>query len=271
MPTELEALAAIETTFDTVTHWFERLRATYVPMAGSALAADDTDWPYMPVSQVAWVGLAGAADHLDAIRHQLTSRPIPIHPYAQLTLCRSALVGACQAVWVLAPDDPTTRRRRARTVAAYVYTHRLKYFYKLRELSAAADPNLELQISKDEERGEQLEVKRSADGQPKGKKLMTGEMIEDAIGEGFGQVDLTANANLLWQSGSGAAHGQIWPNFNTDAMRLAGPTDSGGPLTPFVVKSSLATFSSHYSAAFQAAERGWQLLDQRGVVWASDE
>lgn len=126
-----------------------------------------------------------------------------------------------------------------------------------------------MQILNDEERGQQLQVKRAADGQPKGENLVTGEMIEDVVSEASDQVDLTANANLLWQSGSGAAHGQMWPNFNTDAMRLAGPTDSG-PLSPFVVKSSLGTFSSHYSAAFEAAERGWQLLDQRGVAWASD-
>lgn len=157
-----------------MSHWFERLGVTYVPMAGSALAADDNDWPYMPVSQVAWIGLGGAADHLDAIKRQLTNRPIPLHPYAQLTLCRSALVGACQAVWVLSPDNPTTRLRRDRTVAAYVYAHRLKYLYKLRELNATEDPNLELQILNDEERGEQLQVKRTADGQPKGENLVTG-------------------------------------------------------------------------------------------------
>lgn len=51
-------------------------------------------------------------------------------------------MGACQAVWVLSPDDPTIRLRRARTVAAYVYAHRLKFLYKLREFNATEDPNL---------------------------------------------------------------------------------------------------------------------------------
>jgi hypothetical protein len=261
MSTEQQAQAAIESTFDTLTHWFERLGAPYIPQPGCTLETDDEDWPFMPVSQVAWVGLAGAADHLDAIRHQIVSRRL--FSFAQLTLCRSALVGASQAVWVLAPDDPLVRVRRARTVAAYVYEHRLKYLFELRGLYPEPDEGIEFQVSKDEQRREQLQVKRTADGQTKKDKLFTGAMIEDAVSEAFSRDSLTKNAILSWQSGSGAAHGQVWPNFNTSAMKLSGP--SGNTLTSFAVGGKLSTFSNHYCAAFETAKRGWELLERRGA------
>ena len=60
----------------------------------------------MPVSQVAWAGLAAASDHLQAIRVHLDpprGTALNLFPFAQFTLSRSALIGACQAVWVLAP------------------------------------------------------------------------------------------------------------------------------------------------------------------------
>lgn len=254
------ALAAIESTFDTLSYWFERLRTPYIPEIDSALEADDLDWPFMPVSQVAWVGLAGAADHLDAVRHQVIGKRL--FSFAQLTLCRSALVGACQAVWVLAPDDPLERVRRARTVAAYVYEHRLTYLRELRGLCSESNEGIEFQISRDEQRRDQLQGKRTADGQPKKRKLLTGAMIEQAVGDAFCRDTLTRNAILSWQSGSGAAHGQVWPNFNTSAMKLTGP--SGNALTAFAVGGKLSTFSNHYCAAFETAKRGWELLDQRG-------
>lgn len=261
------ALAAIESTFDTLTHWFERLRGPYVPQRGSTLETDDQDWPFMPVSQVAWVGLVAAADHLDAIRHQVLSKRL--FTLAQLTLCRSALVGASQAVWVLSPDDQAIRVRRARTVAAYVYEHRLKYLRELRGLYAEPNEGIELQIAWDVQRREQLQLKRTADGQTRKMKLVTGVMIEEAVSEAFGRERLTINAKLSWQSGSGAAHGQVWPHFNTPSMRLSGVSGGGG-LTAFTVKPQLTTFSNHYCGAFETAERGWELLDRRGIAWVPE-
>lgn len=252
---------AIESTFDTLSQWFQRLGSPYIPETDSVLGADDLDWPFMPVSQVAWVGLAGAADHLDAIRQQIIGRRL--YSFAQLTLCRSALVGASQAVWVLAPDEQVLRLRRARMVASYVYEHRLKYLYELRKLHPDDDA-IEFQIAKDEQRQEQLEVKRTADGQTKKRKLLTGMMIDEAVSAAFSRNDLTSNANLSWQSGSGAAHGQVWPHFNTTAMQVSGA--SGNVLTAFKVGGKLAAFSNHYCAAFETAKRGWELLDQRGTA-----
>ena len=71
----------------------------------------------MSASQLAWNGLAGAADHLSAIRRHVEARQL--FPFSHLTLCRSALIGAAQAVWVLSPDDSQTRIKRARVVAVY--------------------------------------------------------------------------------------------------------------------------------------------------------
>ena len=57
-------LAVIRSTFDTLRGWQKRTENAYVPLPNSALAEDAEDWPYFPVSTVAWSGLIAASDHL---------------------------------------------------------------------------------------------------------------------------------------------------------------------------------------------------------------
>ena len=166
----------------------------------------------MTVSHVAWMSLAVVTDHLSAIRRHIEAKQL--FPFSQLTLCRSALVGAAQAVWVLAPDTSHMRVRRARAVAAYLYKKQNQYLKDLWDLLDAPDKNTDAAAEFAAARFDELQAKRAADGQ-KQVDLDTTDMIRSAATEAFGSDDLTKNAVLAWRAGSGTAHGLMWPLFET--------------------------------------------------------
>jgi hypothetical protein len=257
--TEESALKAIESTYATLDDWQRRGEAGYSPRKGSALADDDRDWPYMPVSQIAWMGLWTTTDHLRAIRPHIQAKTL--FPMAHLTLCRSALIGAAQAVWVLAPDDGQKRTERARTVAAYLYAEQLKCLRLLRRSGDGSDENAAIHLNLVTERSAQLDAKRAADEQ--NAKLDYTGMIEQATAAAFGDPRYTNEAVLAWREGSGAAHGLSWPFFGTVAMRQSGSADDDGMAT-FGVGGTLSVISNPYCAAFQIASKGRELIERRG-------
>ena len=189
-----------------------------------------------------------------------------LFPFSQLTLCRSALVGAAQAVWVLAPDTSHMRVRRARAVAAYLYKKQNQYLKDLRDLLDAPDKNTDAAAEFAAARFDELQAKRAADGQ-KQVDLDTTDMIRSAAIEAFGSDDLTKNAVLAWRAGSGTAHGLMWPLFGTPAMQQAGPSGDDG-LANFHVAGTLSVIANPYCAAFWLGQRGWSLLHERGCVRA---
>ena len=235
------------------------------PDPDSDLALDDEDWPYFPPSTIAWIGLVSATDHLDAIR-----RHIDAHftfPMAHLTMCRSALVGAAQTAWILAPDDRPTRLLRSRTVIAYGYKNHLQYLTGLQNLDTKPHLGTDFVAAHTKERKEQLTEKRKADNQHK--DLDTTEMIRQAAEGVFpGQPELAAQAILAWRSSSGAAHGLAWPLLGTSGTiqtRLSGDDGIG----EFRAGGSLERIGNVYMAAFHLADRGWKLLRRRGWRTAS--
>lgn len=266
MPTDTEveqkAYAAITSTFEKLDTWRERLAGEpFVPAPGSALAADDPDWPWLPASQLAWMGLAGATDHLNGFRSHIESRQL--FPFSSLSLSRSALLGAAQAVWILSPTDSETRIKRARIVAVYIYTYRIKYLEDLKNMTHYDDSGITLQLNNDYARLAGIEAKRVADGQKE--TLKATNMIDAATKAVFVNRDsLNQESLLAWQAGSGAAHGQMWPMYNTRAMKQTGPDDGTG-IASFKVGGTLSVMANPYCAAFELAKRGWNLLDHRGT------
>ena len=67
---EDEAEAVIRGTFSQLDNW-HAIEGPFVPGSGSQLMGDDDDWPSMPISQVAWMGVTASLDHLLAIRWHL--------------------------------------------------------------------------------------------------------------------------------------------------------------------------------------------------------
>ncbi|SEA87377.1 hypothetical protein SAMN04488580_10534 [Mycobacterium sp. 283mftsu] len=214
----------------------------------------------MPASHLVWTGLACATDHLNSVRSHLESTEL--FPFSSLTLSRSALLGAAQAVWILSPTDSATRVKRARIVAAYIYKHRIRYLEGLEKLKQYDPAGTSQQLTHDRVRLADLEAKRLADGQ--NEILNATNMIDSATKAVFvGRETLHQEALLAWQAGSGAAHGQLWPHFNTGAMKQTEAGDGTG-MASFTVGGTFSVMASPYLAAFELAKRGWSLLDYRG-------
>ena len=257
---ELAMLAVIRSTFDTLRQWQKRTENAYVPLPNSALAADAEDWPYFSVPTVAWSGLIAASDHLSAIRSHIEARDL--FSLAHLTLCRSALVGAAQAVWVLAPDDRQQRIRRGRTVASYLYKYHLNFLRKLQGSSDEPHVGTDTVAALVEQRRGELRAIRQADGDRS--ELNTTEMIESAASSAFADQNKVDETLLAWQGGSGAAHGQPWPLFGTPGTVQTSVRDDG--LAEFPAGGSLIRIGNYFMAAFAFAEHGWVLFERRCAI-----
>jgi hypothetical protein len=245
-------------TFPILGDWQRWGSPAFRPEQGSELETDDQDWPQIPVSEIAHVGLQVAADHLLAVRVHIEAHRL--FAFSHLTLCRSALLGAAQAVWVLAPDDRALRLKRARTVAAYGQWKHLQYLRGLQGIAQQPDQNTDTVAAVVDSRVEELDQKRNAAGEVL--KLNNTDMIREAVGAVFDAAH-AAEAVVVWQSGSGAAHGFVWPMLGTVDTMQSSPADHAG-IAEFQVGGSLSRMSNGYFAAFYMADRGWKLLRQRG-------
>ncbi len=118
-------LKAIYDTFPTLDEWGDLLTEVVAPSPGSDLALDDEWWPYLPTSTLVSVGLGSAREHLHAVRVLVAAEEL--FPSATPTLCRSALVGASQSVWILLPDERHERLRRSLSLAVEDYDRHIQH------------------------------------------------------------------------------------------------------------------------------------------------
>ncbi|WP_349270929.1 hypothetical protein MPNTM1_02527 [Mycolicibacterium parafortuitum] len=256
-----ESEEIIRSTFPILTEWQTRGAKAYKPPTGSELAADDADWPGFPLSTVAWSGLGSATDHLVAIQRHVEAKQL--FPMSHPTLCRSALVGAAQAVWVLAPDGCPVRLSRTRTVLAEMYKRHLQYLTGLQDLADSPHAGTDIVAGVVKQRMGELEAKRSADNQKE--KLEATKMIREAGESAFGKSNLVKEVVLAWQSGSGAAHGLSWQLFGVPGTSQTSSGASDG-IAEFQAGGSLSRIANAYMAAFRLAEHGWNLFDKRSAI-----
>lgn len=240
--------------------WQQRGSTAFRPEQGSELEVDDCDWPSIPISEIAHLGLQVATDHLMAVRVHIEARRL--FAFSHLTLCRSALLGATQAVWVLAPDDRRERLKRSRTVAAYAQRKHLQYLRGLQSIAPQPDQNTDTVAALVDNRVNQLHQKRQAAGERS--ELNNTDMIQQAVTAVFDAAH-AAEAVVVWQSGSGAAHGFVWPMLGTADTVQSSAADQDG-IAEFQVGGSLSRMSNAYFAAFHTADRGWKLLRRRGTA-----
>ncbi len=260
---EAEAQRVVQGTFKKLDTW-DSVHGPFIPGSGSELRGDDYDWPLFGVSQVAWTGLQAAVDNFQAMRWHLDGRKTasPRHfLYAHLTLCRAALVGASQAVWVLAPDDRDLRVQRARSVVAYTQHQHERYLKALQEWAKVPHPGTDAVLARVQQRIGEMDAKRASDGQ-KG-TLHTTEMIRVAAEHVFPST-VAVEVVLAWQEGSGAAHGLVWPILGQPSTVQAGPADDNG-LAAFEAAGSFDRIANLYMAAYHLTDRGWDLLRRRGA------
>jgi len=261
---EHDAAGVIRGTFSQLDIW-RAIEGPFLPGSGSQLKADDDDWPPMPISQVAWMGMTASLDHLLAIRWHLDAPKggtIRLFPFAHYSLCRSALLGAAQSVWVLAPDSSTERIKRARTVVAFLQEQHLVYLKGLQAWADAPDSSTDAVAAHVTTRSGELTAKRLADGQKS--PLAATVMIREAAQAAWGAGSLAEELVLAWREGSGAAHALIWPLLGQqDTVQLSGPDAHGR--ASFVAGGSFARIAQNYMAAYRMLDHGWMLLRRRGL------
>ncbi|MCG2798861.1 MAG: hypothetical protein L6367_10010 [Cellulomonas sp.] len=155
-------------------------------------------------------GFTVAIEHLQAIRAhidvQVPNRP-NLFAFAQQTLARTALIGAATAVWVLAPDGCAKRIERARNVMTYQQDEHHKYPRVLQSLADHADTDAVTDHVARRQR--ELAAKRTAGGETA--KYETTRIIREAALVAFKTQPLADEVVTVWRSGSGAAHGLLFP------------------------------------------------------------
>lgn len=262
MASEMSAkLRLLRSTFPTLDAWGVDLESAFVPGQGSDLAADDTDWIPVPVSQVAVMGLGSARDHLQAVRVLIEARQL--FPFAHSTLIRGAVIGGAQAVWVLAPEDRETRIDRARLLAEHMYVEHRKYLDVLRRIAPEPHMNTELVAEHVRQRQDELRAVRSRDGQ--GASLNTTEMVKAAAMATFTHRNRADEAESIWRLTSGAAHGFAWCLLGQSDTQQTGDADAHG-IAEFSAAGGIDRIANAYLCGFHLAQHGWTLLRRRAVA-----
>jgi hypothetical protein len=251
--------------------WLEVARNGSHIEAGSSLARDDIDLAFRPVSQLAWAGLVSAVDHLAAFR-DVWLKAGNSHPYADLTLLRSALLSSAITVHLL-DDTPGVNRkercRRGALAAVLELTDERNFLQRAVGLPNATDPgsgHAERTSRVDELLASAKEAARKFGAT--NKELRYGLAATDAV-RTAGRVvsrqdsraqaeELSAGVLTLWSRGSGAAHGRLWPY-----MYGAEPIDAG-------IRLSVDNVMAIFSAAMLVIHQGWRLWDLRRTDHLSD-
>lgn len=238
--------------------WRLRVQGLEIPQPGSELYEDNRVFVHHPISDAARMSLASAGEHLRLAWTAIKSGEL--YPSAHFTTLRGALVAASQAVYVLGPDEATSRRSRGLAVIVESY-RRLRQFYgdclSIPDLS-----NLERQAIQNQQRWLDGRIEGAiAAGYQKGGISLTGEVIPYAAAYVYGNTpELEHSLNLQWRQMSGDAHALGWAV--TLRARL-GPPKIGEPLSAGTVGGSLADIAQPFESSYRLLKTGWSLFERR--------
>lgn len=176
------SLRSIRATYADLDGWQARAKRMppEQPERGSRLAADDALFPWHPISEAARLSLITSREHLRLARTAIEAGQV--YPSAHFTVLRGALVGAAQAVWILAPKDAAERQERGLTLIGEMYAELRKYYGELATAPLSADERtaLERQVRWCEERRLQVANLRRTKA-----KMNQTEMIKWALHHRF--------------------------------------------------------------------------------------
>lgn len=251
----LERILSCEGQLD---RWRMRVQQVEQPERGSDLASDDRAFPFHRVSEIARASLAISGENLrmavDAIRRQ------NLYPSAHFTSLRSALVGACQAVWILAPSDGPTRTDRGLCVADEMYAQSAKYHRAttklapdLTEADRAALVDQLIWISG---RRQQLAIARISHSMLN----LTDDVIPSAASIVYPDPRRRAEVSLLWRQMGGDAHVLGWSMFMRSQL---GSTDRVSGLAELAAGGSPKAIAQPFVASYEILRTGWSLYDRR--------
>ncbi|WP_370011671.1 hypothetical protein [Nocardia cyriacigeorgica] len=210
--------------------WISWIGTLQKPEPGSQLEDDDRLGPGSIVSQMAWQGLIAATDHLDLLNESLIHSGV--RPTAQFTLARGALFAGARTVWILAPDEQKTRRRRALFVAYEDYRNLRKDGEALlaSPLSKRYDSDTKKRLKEqvatpvDDVKAAGLQIGLKLGASKNCDKVPTDTAI---VAYAAGQIDPEGSGSGAalehqWRAHSGHAHGLSWPQLlNTPELETA--------------------------------------------------
>lgn len=259
---EPTALEHIRGTFPELDAWGLRSASLNVPELGSDLHVDDQQVIGWHTSQLATAGLGAARNHLQAVRVHIDAGQS--FPDATGTLIRGAMLGAAQAVWLLAPADHRTRMKRTRVLAVEVMDNHRKALVDLLKLDPThentkqAHAHVEKRLAEVRERREQLG--ESAD-------YNNTTLIEQAAVATLGK-SLDVEARYEWRKSSGNAHGLPWAMLG---MSGTAQTSVGGAdgFAEFTTGGAFDDFVNGYFLAYRMLGHGWSLYDLRARAGAA--
>lgn len=255
-----DLLAAIAGTFPTLDAWRDRAAEVIEPAPGSELAVDDLEWPYLRSSSLVTTGLATAREHLHAVRILVEAQEL--FPAAASTLCRSALIGASLAVWLLQPVDCNERLRRSLSLAVEDYKRHIQFG---NDVTERLPPELVLPTATEQldrphlRRSQVMSLLDSVGGLAE--VNLTDDVIPTALE--FAIPDGVQRTQMLvrWRAMSGAAHALAWHYFGYDST-TATDVDPGG-VGRVAVGGDIGRLALDYFPPFHVATAGWRLFDQR--------
>ena len=250
----------IADTFDRLAAIGERLRAPHYSKPGSLLAQDDEDWPSLPTSQLAWGCFAAAFDHLDLVRLNIEQeRTFVTGTYSVI---RGALLGSCQAAWLLCLDSSSERRERARIFANEWYVNRIRWQEGLTpDLPVDAAARSATQLN-------HLDADRAALAR---KRLSKAAFKSTPNIEWVGNTLFPDEAHLRrslmgqWRRLGGDAHALGW-TFLTQTTSWTVEMSTTDGLSPADVTASFSDLAEGYLAAWIVGRRAWDRFDELNEV-----
>jgi hypothetical protein len=256
VPSESEYVQKISDTFDKLAEIGERLREPHYSRPGSRLAQDDEDWPSLPISQLAWGCFAATFDHLDLVR--LTVENERTFVTGTYSVIRGALLGSCQAAWLLFPESAAERRERSRTFANEWYVNRIKWQEGLTpDLPVEAAARSAVQLNRLDADRAALELKRTSKAAFKSTSNI--EWVGNALFPD--EAPLRPSLMAQWRRLGGDAHALGWTYMTQNTSWEAGRTTADG-LTPARVTGSFSDLAEGYLAAWIVSRRAWQRFDE---------
>ncbi|SIR79423.1 hypothetical protein [Microbacterium sp. RURRCA19A] len=250
-----QAITQMLDTAEDLDRWRLRAHRIEQPERGSDLAQDDQIFEWMPISEVVRLSLVASGEHLrlalDAVKAE------QLYPSSHFTVLRGALVGASQAVWILAPDEQVARRERGLTVIAEMYAQMGKYYNFLETTALEADDQTRLSDQKLwlAERSAQVAARKNT-----GATLNLTDVIGSAVDTTFPDRRAREALRGLWRQMSADAHVLGWSMFQRATF---GPPDRRTGLGEGKAGGVPELVAEPFLGSYRLLKRGWSLFDQR--------
>lgn len=234
-----------------------RLRAHRIeqPERSSDLAEDNKIFEWMAVSEVARLSLVASGEHLrlalDAVKAG------QLYPSSHFTVLRGALVGASQAVWVLAPSKRVVRRDRGLAVIAEMYVQMGRYYdflettdLEVEDRARLADQQLWLAERRD----------LVSERKPTAATLNLTKVIGAAVEATFPDRRSRDALRRLWREMSADSHVLGWSVFQRADF---GPADRRTGIGEGKAGGGPELVAEPFLGSYRLLKRGWSLFDQR--------